>query len=139
MAKESEQRSPSRGICVCGGYSNVKDLNQLGLEFCAQLRAGVREPAPNLDVRPTTPLPFLQGRLGDDGVVRRELSVGHWGMIPTFAKAFESKFATFNALSEDASDKPTFRNSIPRWRAAVPCPLRVEEVRAKEDRPEATR
>jgi putative SOS response-associated peptidase YedK len=72
-------------------------MNQLGLEFGAQLRAGVREPAPNLDVRPTTPVPFLQGRLGEDGVVRRELSIGRWGMIPTFAKAFESKFATFNA------------------------------------------
>ncbi|MGM7774454.1 SOS response-associated peptidase [Arthrobacter sp. KNU-44] len=105
---------------MCGRYSNVKDLNQLGLEFGAQLRAGVGEPAPNLDVRPTTPVPFLQGRLGDDGVVRRELSVGRWGMIPTFAKAFESKFATFNARSEDVSDKPTFRNSVPRWRAAIP-------------------
>jgi putative SOS response-associated peptidase YedK len=95
-------------------------MNQLGIEFGAQLAAGVREPAPNLDVHPTTPVPFLQGRLGDDGVVRRELSVGRWGMIPTFAKAFESKFATFNARSEDAIDKPTFRASVPRWRAAVP-------------------
>ncbi|WP_231497397.1 hypothetical protein [Arthrobacter sp. MA-N2] len=51
-------------------------MNQLGLEFGAQLRAGIREPAPNLDVRPTTQVPFLQGRLGDDGIVRRELSVG---------------------------------------------------------------
>jgi hypothetical protein len=39
----------------------------------------------------------LQGRLGEDGVMRRELSVGRWGMIPTFAKAFESKFATIRS------------------------------------------
>jgi putative SOS response-associated peptidase YedK len=41
-------------------------------------------------------------------------------MIPTVAEAFESKFATFNARSEDVTDKPTFRNSVPRWRAALP-------------------
>ena len=105
---------------MCGRYSSTKVLNQLGIEFGAQLAAGVREQAPNLDVRPTTQVPFLQGRLGDDGVVRRELSVGRWGMIPTFAKAFESKFATFNARSEDVTDKPTFRASVPRWRAALP-------------------
>jgi putative SOS response-associated peptidase YedK len=92
-------------------YSNVKTMNQLG---------GVRESTPNLDVRPTNQVPFLQGRLGEDGTVRRELSVGRWGMIPTFAKAFESKFATFNARSDDVGDKPTFRNAVPRWRAAVP-------------------
>ncbi|MGO4585578.1 SOS response-associated peptidase [Arthrobacter sp. 2RAF6] len=105
---------------MCGRYSNVKTMNQLGIEFGAQLVGGVRESAPNLDVRPTTQVPFLQGRLGEDGVVRRELSVGRWGMIPTFATAFESKFATFNARSEDVGDKPTFRASVPRWRAAVP-------------------
>jgi putative SOS response-associated peptidase YedK len=61
---------------MCGRYSSPDNLNHLGLEFGAQLRAGVREPAPNLDVRPTMSVPFLQGRLGDDGVVRGELSVG---------------------------------------------------------------
>ena len=105
---------------MCGRYSNLKTMNQPGIEFGAQLSAGVRESAPNLDVRPTTQVPFLQGRLGEDGTVRRELSVGRWGMIPTFAKAFESKFATFNARSEDVAHKPTFRGSVPRWRAAVP-------------------
>lgn len=105
---------------MCGRYKSVKDMNQLGLEFGAQLAAGVREPVPNLDVRPTTQVPFLQGRLGDDGAVLRELSVGRWGIIPTFAKTFDSKFATFNAVSETAHEKPTFRNSVPRWRAAVP-------------------
>ncbi|GAB2713835.1 SOS response-associated peptidase [Arthrobacter bambusae] len=105
---------------MCGRYSNVKTMNQLGIEFGAQLGGEVRDSAPNLDVRPTTQVPFLQGRLGQDDTVRRELSVGRWGMIPSFAKAFESKFATFNARSEDVGDKPTFRGSVPRWRAAVP-------------------
>ncbi|MEV8150467.1 SOS response-associated peptidase family protein [Arthrobacter sp. NPDC080073] len=111
---------------MCGRYSNVKTMNQLGIEFGAQLGGGVRESAPNLDVRPTTQVPFLQARLGEDGTVRRELSVGLWGMIPTFAKAFESNFATFNARSEDVGDKPTFRASVPRWRAAVPATAYAE-------------
>lgn len=91
---------------MCGRYSNVKDMNQLGIEFGAQLRTGIHKPAPNLDVRPTTPVPFLQARLGDDGTVRRELTVGRWGIIPTFAKTFESKFATFNARSETSPTNP---------------------------------
>lgn len=105
---------------MCGRYANTKDMNQLGLEFGAQIRAGVREPAPNLDIKPTTQVPFLQDRLGDDGVVRRELVVGRWSLIPSFAKTFESKFATFNAVSETVTEKPTFRASVPRWRAAIP-------------------
>ncbi|WP_442546133.1 SOS response-associated peptidase (plasmid) [Arthrobacter sp. KN11-1C] len=109
-----------REPAICGRYASTKDMNQLGIEFGAQLRAGVREPAPNMDVRPTTQVLFLQGRLGEDGTVARELSVGRWGLIPTFAKTFESKFATFNAVSETALEKATFRNSVPRWRAAVP-------------------
>lgn len=40
--------TPRRGLA---------SLNRPGIEFGAQLCAGVREPAPNLDVRPTTPVP----------------------------------------------------------------------------------
>ncbi|BAS16669.1 transposase [Arthrobacter sp. Hiyo8] len=29
-------------------------------------------------------MPFIQGRPGEDGTVARELSVGRWGLIPTF-------------------------------------------------------
>ncbi|WP_370873120.1 SOS response-associated peptidase family protein [Arthrobacter bambusae] len=77
------------------------------------MRSWPRVSDPNHDVTPTTHVPFPQGRLGDS-VVRREASAGRWGMIPTFARAFESKFATSNAGSEDGADKPTFRNSVHR-------------------------
>ena len=88
--------------------------------YRAQLREGIDAQLPNLDVRPTTKVPFLQGAQSGNGAPGRELVAGRWGMIPSFAKAFESKFATFNARSEDVAEKATFRNSLPRWRAAIP-------------------
>lgn len=102
-------------ITICGRYAFTKDLDSLGRLYRAQLREGVETQPPNLDVRPTTQVPFLQGREAG-----RELTAGRWGMIPTFARTFESKFATFNARSEDVAEKATFKNSLPRWRAAIP-------------------
>jgi len=35
-----------------------------------------------------------------------------WGMIPSWSKSFDSKYATFNARIETVDEKPTFRNAL---------------------------
>jgi len=41
-----------------------------------------------------------------------------WGMIPGWAKAFDSKYSTFNARIETLAEKPIFRNA---WKAKRSC------------------
>ena len=48
----------------------------------------------------------------------RDLVVGHWGLIPWFAKNLNFRYSTNNARSEELEDKPTFR--IP-WKRGQRC------------------
>ena len=58
--------------------------------------------------------PFL--RLGaGEGL---DLVVGTWGLIPFWAKTPVLKYSTVNCRSEEASDKPTFRDA---WRNGQRC------------------
>lgn len=41
-----------------------------------------------------------------------------WGMVPSWAESFESKYATFNARLETIASKPSFRNA---WRKQQRC------------------
>ena len=41
-----------------------------------------------------------------------------WGMVPQWANAFESRYATFNARTESVAEKPTFRNA---WKNQQRC------------------
>jgi putative SOS response-associated peptidase YedK len=45
-------------------------------------------------------------------------SAMRWGMIPRWANAFESNYATFNARLESVEQKPTYRDA---WRAKRFC------------------
>ena len=71
----------------------------------------------NFNIAPTTMNPiFIPDRAGIKGVM------GRWGLIPHwFHKPLsEMKFSTFNARSEDAASKPTFRDAMRSQHCLVP-------------------
>ena len=54
------------------------------------------------NVAPTTQIAAFRSSAGD---------AMRWGMIPSWSKEFDSKYATFNARIETVSEKPTFRSA----------------------------
>lgn len=59
-----------------------------------------------------TPTSMIAGFRTSSGELMR------WGMIPPWAKEFDSKYSTFNARIETVVDKPTFRNA---WKKSQHC------------------
>jgi putative SOS response-associated peptidase YedK len=111
---------------VCGRYANTKSGDELGRYFEADEVDAVRLP-PSWNIAPTQQIPIvvdtvpkdLAGSGADAPVVRRVTSA-RWSLVPRFAKELKSKYPTFNARSETAADKPTFRSAVVRTRAIVP-------------------
>lgn len=73
-------------------------------------------PRPSYNVPPTAAVPVL--RMGQGGI---EGAMMRWWLVPSWAKSpEESKYATFNARSEDAATKPAFRSPYQRRRCVLP-------------------
>ena len=73
----------------------------------------------NWNVAPTTEVPIVLERL-DGGQVLRELHVARWGLVPSWAKEISVGARMFNARSETAAEKPSFRAAVKKRRCAIP-------------------
>jgi putative SOS response-associated peptidase YedK len=71
------------------------------------------------NVAPTDDVPIVLERL-IDGVVRRQLHIARWGLVPRWAKEISVGTRSFNARIESAAEKPTFQDSVHTRRCAVP-------------------
>lgn len=71
---------------------------------------------PLYNVAPTRPVPIV--RRADDGAL--ELCSARWGMIPPWWKLPSPPSLTFNARSEEARSKPTWRQSLRTQRCLMP-------------------
>ena len=73
-------------------------------------------PAPRFNVAPTTRVPIVLK--AEDGLL--ELNGARWGLIPHWWKKDAPPSLTFNARSEDAAEKPTWRHSLRSMRCLMP-------------------
>ncbi len=71
------------------------------------------------NVAPTSDVPIVLERL-IDGAVHRQVHVAKWGLVPGWAKDPAVGVRAFNARSETAAEKPTFRAAIKARRCGVP-------------------
>lgn len=71
---------------------------------------------PHFNVAPTTMVPVLV-RAGDGALV---LTAARWGLIPAWWKKPVPPNLTFNARSEEAASKPTWRQSLRSMRCLMP-------------------
>ncbi|MEM8687695.1 MAG: SOS response-associated peptidase [Pseudomonadota bacterium] len=99
---------------MCGRYTNHLSWTEI-VELYELTDPG---PAQNLPVRlniaPTQDVPFV---VMEDG--ERALKSGRWWLVPHWAKEMP-KYALFNARSEDAAQKPAFRDAFKHKRCLIP-------------------
>jgi len=77
---------------------------------------GVADFTPLFNVPPTSQVPIVIK--GEDGGLK--LSIARWGLIPTWWQKPEPPGMTFNARSEEAATKPTWRDSLRSRRCLMP-------------------
>lgn len=102
---------------MCSHYKPVTDPNELSRAFGVQGINTLVKPDmwPSYEGLFVRTHPFAD--VGDKAVPNREAVLGHWGLIPHWSKDGKVR-ATFNARSETAPDKPTFRDA---WRKGQRC------------------
>ncbi|MGH3651351.1 SOS response-associated peptidase [Glutamicibacter sp.] len=103
---------------MCGRYVMAKAIGDLVAEAEAEADANL-ELRQSWNVAPTTDVPVVLERLIDDEL-HRQIHVARWGLVPGWAKELSVGVRAFNARSETASTKPTFRSAVKKRRAVVP-------------------
>lgn len=109
---------------MCGRYVMALRAGDLG----DVLDAEVPEPERlrvSYNIAPTSTVPILVERYDEDTAeehrgLRREVHPARWGLLPHWAKEASFSAKTFNARSETAAEKPSFRAAVRRRRCAVP-------------------
>lgn len=104
---------------MCGGYALAEPTEVLEDVFSVDL-VGENLPAPSWNIRPTNQVPIVVDTAGAEGDQRRRLENARWSLIPTWVKGEPPKFSTFNARSEDAATKASWRDAVKSKRCLVP-------------------
>jgi len=100
---------------MCGRFALDLDMDALIQEFVAEHN---RFPdwAPRFNIAPTQMIPIVLERT--PGV--REVGPARWSLVPSWSRELTLKYPTFNARSETAHTKPTFRDSVKHHRCVIP-------------------
>lgn len=102
---------------MCGRFVQ-KDLAALAEAFDARLRHDLspRQLIPAFNIAPTREA----GVIGRNAAGELSLTAMRWGLVPGFAADASGGGKLFNARSETAAEKPSFREAFRRRRAIVP-------------------
>ena len=104
---------------MCGGYALAEPTEVLEDVFNVDL-VGENLPGPSWNIRPTNQVPIVVDTVDASGDQRRRLESARWSLIPTWVKGEPPKFSTFNARSEDAASKASWRDAVKSKRCLVP-------------------
>lgn len=109
---------------MCSHYETLKSPERLPRYFGV---APTDDPAIKTDMWPGYLGSFVRAHpladVGDEAVPPVELLPGLFGLVPHWSTDTKIARRTFNARSETAADKPSFRDS---WRKAQHCLIPVE-------------
>jgi putative SOS response-associated peptidase YedK len=100
---------------MCGRYK-LSRRKQLVEEYF-DTDSGVEDWVPRYNIAPTQPVAVIRQNPKKPS---RELSVMHWGLIPSWAKDAGVAASMINARSETASTKPAFRDPLKFRRCLIP-------------------
>jgi putative SOS response-associated peptidase YedK len=104
---------------MCANYTPVTDLERMKL-FFAVVRG---EPVPP-ETWPGYAAPFVRQAREAEGHAR-EAAIGLFGLIPHWSKDLSLGRRTYNARSETAAEKPSFRDA---WRHGRRCIVPAESI-----------
>jgi putative SOS response-associated peptidase YedK len=99
---------------MCGRYSLTTELDRAISHFQAEPLVKL---APRYNIAPTQPVPVVHQNLDNH---RRELTLMHWGLIPSWSRDPNIGARLINARSETVAEKPSFRNAFRRRRCLLP-------------------
>jgi len=105
---------------MCSNYRPVTQMDRMLTYFGVELEPG-DSTAPN--IWPLGLAPFI--RLAHEGSGNREALVGHFGLVPEFAKELAFGKRTYNARSETVERLPSLRDA---WRRSQRCIVPAEAV-----------
>jgi putative SOS response-associated peptidase YedK len=101
---------------MCGRYLLFTNPEKLALIFRARIDALIREQwQARYNIAPSSPA--LVVRMADIG---RVIEPMRWGLIPHWSREPVTKYPTFNARSEEAADKASYRGPMRYRRCLVP-------------------
>lgn len=111
---------------MCGRFVVAKSSSELAVEL--DIDRVTNEPLPHsYNIAPTTPIPVVVHAPAPPEEVDeygsapiRRLEVAKWGLVPAWASDASVAARAFNARSETAAVKPTFRAAVKRRRAVIP-------------------
>lgn len=104
---------------MCGRFANAETTDELALRFDVTI-TGEGLPAPSWNIKPTQVITVvIQSATGTDTIDRR-LEAARWSLIPPWVRDGKPKFSTFNARSEEAASKASWKNSVKSKRCLVP-------------------
>ena len=100
---------------MCGRFALDQTTDAIVAEFFAQTN---RFPDwfPQWNIAPTTTIPIVVTTESGDRLV----GPARWSLVPSWSRELTLKYPTFNARSETAAEKPTFRGSVNTHRCIVP-------------------
>ena len=99
---------------MCGRFAAFWDDQAIGYRLDADPQPGL--PGPSWNVAPTQTVAVAVE--GTDG--HRRLAPAYWTLIPPTSPTRQLSFPTFNARSETALERPTFRAAAEHFRAIFP-------------------
>jgi len=100
---------------MCGRY-RLSRRKQLVEEYFDSV-SNEEEWSPRYNIAPTQPVPVIRQNPKEPV---RELSLMHWGLVPSWAKDSSLAAKMINARSETASTKPAFRDALKSRRCLIP-------------------
>jgi putative SOS response-associated peptidase YedK len=103
---------------MCGSFALGEPTDVLTNVFDVNL-VGEHLPPPSWNIRPTQQINIVVDT-STDGTVSRRLESARWSLIPSWVKGEPPKFSTFNARSEDATTKASWKESVVSKRCLVP-------------------
>jgi putative SOS response-associated peptidase YedK len=97
---------------MCGRFALIRKLEDIKRRYGAQ---GEFDWSGNYNVCPTHKVPVvLEGGNG------REIKLMRWGLIPFWSEDGKTKFATFNARSDNVAKSPLYREPFKKRRCIIP-------------------
>jgi putative SOS response-associated peptidase YedK len=100
---------------MCGRYRLSRRKQIVEAHFSSV--SGVEDWNPRYNIAPTQRIPIIRQNPKEPV---RELSLLHWGLIPSWAKDSSGAAKMINARSETAGTKPAFRDALKSRRCLIP-------------------
>lgn len=114
---------------MCGRFTRYHTWSEIHAMYrlTAPAEKG-RNDEPRYNIAPTQEVPFIT--TGENG--NHKLREGRWWLVPVWAKEVP-KYPMFNARSEEADSKPSFRGSFKSKRCLIPADGFYEWTKNKDD------